>query len=268
MLIKFLSSPRFLAAYSGALTVTFLLTVSLALTHGGMRLPSVSGAEQHASRNADFDQVTVHRLNVIEPDGTPRLTISDKAEFPGSFFKGREYSRPDRREAGMLFMNDEGTENGGMVFGGYKSSDGLMHSYGHLSFDEYQQDQTLALDTSQDGDTRDTAYQINDISGPTLITPEVMSAYGAVKTMPQGPERQKALAAVRAKYPMKVTGRAALEREPDQSAVLRLRDPQGRTRILLRVAQDGNPSMQFFDADGRVNHQWPENSSHGKPGVQ
>jgi hypothetical protein len=33
----------------------------------------------------DFDELTVHRINIIEPDGTPRLIISDKAEFAGEF---------------------------------------------------------------------------------------------------------------------------------------------------------------------------------------
>ena len=66
--------------------------------------------------------------------------------------------------------------------------------------------------------------------------------------MPDGPEKQKAMSAVMAKYPMKLHARASIERDPDKSAVLRLRDPEGRTRILLRAASDGTPSMQFLDA--------------------
>jgi hypothetical protein len=266
--VRFFSSSRFLAAYSGILTATFLFTVSLAISRDRIGLLRVAGAAQHDTRRSDFDQLTVHRLNIVEPDGTPRLVISDKAEFPGAFFNGREYTRPDRQQAGMLFMNDEGTENGGMLFGGYKSSDGKPHSFGHLSFDEYEQDQTLSIDTTQDGDTRDTAYQINDNVGPALITPDVVAAYGAVRAMPQGPEREKAMATVRAKYPLKLLGRAALEREPDQSAALRLRDPEGHTRILLRVAADGTPTMQFLDAEGKVSHQWPETPVPGKSGFR
>ena len=89
-------------------------------------------------------------LNVQGQDGTPRLVIADKAKFPGTFFKGKEGSRADRAgEAGMLFMNDEGTENGGLIFGGYAGSDGVAHAFGHLSFDEYEQDQTMSLDAGQ-----------------------------------------------------------------------------------------------------------------------
>ncbi len=265
-MLRFFSSARFLVVYSGMLTVIFVLTVSLDIAHGGISLLRVSGAEQHDGHHPDFDQLTVHRINIVEPDGTPRLVISDKAEFPGGFFKGREFTRSDRQEAGMLFMNNEGTENGGMLFGGYQSSDGKRHSFGHLSFDEYEQDQTLSMDTDQDGETRETAYQINDNDGATLLTPDVGAAYSAARAMPQGPEKQKALAAVAAKYPVKLRGRAALGRDADKSAVLRLRDPDGHTRILLRVAPDGTPTMQFLDAAGTVTHQWPETPPPGHPG--
>jgi regulator of RNase E activity RraB len=264
-MLKFLANPRFLAAYSGLLTVVFVLTVSLEITHGGIGLLRVSRTEQHDKQHADFDQLTVHRINVVEPDGTPRLVISDKAEFPGEFFKGRELARLDRQEAGMLFMNDEGTENGGMLFGGYQSSDGKLHSSGHLSFDEYEQDQTLSMDTFQDGETRETAYQINDNDGATLMTPDVIAAFAAVHEMPEGTDKQKALAAVAAKYQTNLRGRASIERDADKSAALRLRDPDGHTRILLRVAPDGTPTMQFLDAAGKVTHQWPGTPDHVGP---
>jgi hypothetical protein len=87
-----------LAIYSGVLTLAFAVTV-------------LSGAT--ASRNQIFGTITVRRINVIEPDGTVRLTISNRADFPGSWRHKKEYPRPDRREAaGMLFMNEEGAELG------------------------------------------------------------------------------------------------------------------------------------------------------------
>jgi hypothetical protein len=239
-------------------TVAFFLTISLGLVRGDFGLHRVSASEQQDSRHPNFDQITVHRINVVEPDGTPRLIISDKAEFAGEYYHGKELSRPDRQDsAGMLFLNDEGTENGGMIFGGYKSKDGTLHSFGHLSFDEYEQDQTLSLDANQDGQERSSSYQIND-NTTTLLTPEVFSAYEAVHAMPEGPEKQKAMAAVVARYPVKLRARASIERDPDKSAALRLRDPEGRTRILLRVTADGTPTMQFLDASGKVLHHWPD----------
>jgi hypothetical protein len=254
-MIKFLSHPRFLAVYSGTLTVVFALTTGASLWNHS--LPPVH-AEPRNSEDRVLDQLTVHRINIVEPDGTPRLVISDKARFPGGFFMGKEFDRADRRSAGMLFMNDEGTENGGMLFGGYKSADGKFHSYGHLSFDEYEQDQSLSFDTDQDGDELSTAYAINDNVGDTLLTPEVVAAYGAMERMPDGPEKEKAAAALRSKYPFRLPHRASLERDKDSSVALRLRDTEGHTRILLRVAADGSPSLQALDPAGKVVHQWPE----------
>jgi hypothetical protein len=255
-MLKLFSQSRFLVVYSALLTVAFVTTVGFDFVAHTTR--PVLGAEHHDYRHSDFDQLTVHRINIVEPDGTPRLVISDKAEFPGGFFKGKEFARPDRSSAGMLFMDDEGTENGGMLFGGYKSADGKLHSYGHLSFDGYEQDQSMSLDSYQDGDERATSYQINDNVGDALFTPEFLDAMKAVRAMPDGPARQKAMADFKAKYTYSLPPRASLAREPDKSAVLRLRDPQGHSRILLRVAADGTPTMQFLDASGKVTHQWPE----------
>jgi hypothetical protein len=46
--------------------------------------------------------------------------------------------------------------------------------------------------------------------------------------------------------------RIMLGRADDKSAVLQLKDTEGRNRIILKVAADGTPSMQFLDADGHV----------------
>ena len=69
-------------------------------------------------RNRTFGTITARRINIVEPDGTVRLTISNRADFPGAWNRGKEYARPDRREAaGMLFVSDEGTEQGGFHLG-------------------------------------------------------------------------------------------------------------------------------------------------------
>jgi hypothetical protein len=258
-----LSKPEFLVIYSGVLTIVFVLTVVFAAARGAFSVRTVSAAGQGSLHSAEFDQITVHRINIVEPDGTQRLILSDKAEFPGSLYHGREIARPDRTDsAGMLFINDEGTENGGLLIGGYKGKDGTAHSWGHLSFDEYDQDQTLALDTSQDGDDRDAHYQISD-NGDGMLTPEAMEAFENARRLPAStPEeriaKQQARATVIAKYGLRGYPRAELGRERDKSVGLRLKDASGHDRILIRVAPDGTPSMEFLDAGGHVTQHWPE----------
>jgi hypothetical protein len=110
----------------------------------------------------------------------------------------------------------------------------------------------MSIDADQDGDEHATSYQINDNTGDTFFTPDVLANFSNLHPMPEGPAKRAAIADFRAKHRYSLRQRASLGREPDKSAVLRLLDPEGHTRILLRVASDGTPSMQFPDAEGKV----------------
>lgn len=235
---KIFGHQKFLAIYSFVLTLAFASVVLL-----GARKPEPS---------ARFDQITVHRINVVEPDGTTRLVISDKAEFPGAYYLGKEYPRTDRDAAGMLFNDEEGTENGGLIFGGQKDKGGVPHSFGHLSFDEYQRDQTLVLESSSDGEERTTYYLINEDSTPWAITPEVSAEFQRMKALPPGPERTAASKALEMKYPGGIVNRGYFGRAKDKSVRLSLKDQEGRERLVARVDADGTPVLEFLDARGTV----------------
>src|ERR1700689_5661384 len=97
----------------------------------------------------DFVEIDVQRINVREPDGTLRMTISNAATAPGLIFKGTEHPFPNRQAAGIFFFNDEGSGKGGLLFGGAKKGQNVS-SGGHLSFDQYEQDQVIALDQTED----------------------------------------------------------------------------------------------------------------------
>ena len=150
--MKLFASRRFLAIYSGVLTLVFAIMVVCGFA---------------APRDATFDQITVRRINFVEPDGAPRLIISDRAEFPGAFMRGKEYPRPERRDvAGMLFMNDEASEMEGLIRAGLKQKDGTIQNHGHLSFDQYEQDQIFAIDSG--GRTRTNSPRSGSVSAATI----------------------------------------------------------------------------------------------------
>src|SRR2546426_11540393 len=101
--MNFLSNPKFLSVYSAVLTVTFAIVV----------LGAASSV-----RNQKFGIITARRINIVEPDGTVRLTISNRADFPGAWNRKKEYPRPDRREgAGGLFFIWERKQTGGVILG-------------------------------------------------------------------------------------------------------------------------------------------------------
>jgi hypothetical protein len=148
---KLFGNQRFLAIYSGILTIVFAVTVLSGLT-----------AQKPAPAKANFDEINVQRINIVEPDGTLRMVISDKTRFPGIISRGKEFPHPNRKTAGMLFFNEEGTENGGLIFGGAKQKDGTSSSGGHLSFDDYDQDQVIAIDSQQYGEWKSNRIVFTD----------------------------------------------------------------------------------------------------------
>jgi hypothetical protein len=232
--MRLFSDQRFLAIYSGVLTIAFAVTLFCGFA---------------ALRSQSFDQLTVHRINFVEPDGTPRLIISDRAEFPGSFMRGKEYQRPDRRDAaGLLFMNDEASEMGGLIWSGLKDKDGKIQDHGHLSFDEYEQDQIFAIDSGREDQDKFSAIRIGE-RGDYPIQ-QTFDASLQIDKMPKDQQD-----AEWKKFFATHTGdanRIYLGRSPDKSASLRIKDEQGHDRIIIRVDAAGKPVIQFLDEGGKV----------------
>lgn len=191
----------FLSLYAGLLTLVFLAT-------------AVYGREKWT---ASPDEITVQRINIVEPDGTPRLIISNHAKLPGVLVHGKE--KPlDRPQAGLIFLNDEGSEIGGLIFGGRKDKDGhVRDSGGSLSFDRYQANQVVQLLGVDDAEDR--------------------LAELAVSDSPSGGD---------------VRRRIWLGRGDDGAASLALLDGKGRKRIVLRVAEDGMSTISVLDATGKT----------------
>ena len=241
MLARIFSHPRFLVAYSALVTLAFAVSVSMGLV----------GTARTSGKTTEFDRIRVHRIDVVEPDGTPRLIIADRTEYPGSFYRGREIDRPDRRDsAGMLFINDEGTEDGGLIYGG-ATTDGKRSSFSHLSFDQYEQDQTVVLGTALYSDgSRTAGISLNDMPDQS-ITPDDYAEVQRIKAMPHGEPRAAAWAAYQKKHPFGQE-RASLEREADGSVGLALKDKEGRVRLQLKVETDGSPIIELVNQEGKT----------------
>ena len=234
-------TSRFLVVYSAIVTLAFMLT-----TYFGF-VRTVHGE----SKVTEFDRIRAHRIDLVEPDGTVRLILSNRADYPGSFYHGKEIARPDRNDsAGLLFINDEGTEDGGLIYGG-KVVNGKPMSFGHLSFDQYDQDQTFSFDSGLEDGQKFSSIRLNDVPDFAL-TPAVMEETQRVKAMPHGPARSAAWAALMKKYQNFGTERASLARRSDGSVGLTLRDDQGHPRLRLTVDHSGTPSFDMLDAQGRI----------------
>jgi hypothetical protein len=230
------SNPKFLAVYSGAVTAALMVVL-------------LSGFAP-ARKKAVFDEIEVKRINLVEPDGTLRLVLSDKAMFPGAIVKGKEYPH-NRDTAGFIFYNDEGTENGGLIFGGSKDKNGKVSAGGSLTFDQYEQDQAIQLIQNEEDGKRFVALKINDL-------PEKNMDWGIlskITVMKDGPE--KAAEFGKHKDMVEIKNRIFIGKADDSSANIVLRDTQARKRAALSVAADGTPSLAFFDENGKETSRIP-----------
>ena len=198
------NTQRFLIVYSAVVTLAFAVVV-------------LSGFAS-AGRKTKFDELDVQRINVVEPDGTLRMVVSNKARLPGVIIRGKEEHQEDRPYAGMLFYNNEGSENGGLVFGGHKNAKGEVEdSGGSLSFDKYDAGQVVQLAGVDDHE--------NNFAGL------------AVSESAAGGNSHR---------------RIWVGRDNSGSAELDLLDAAGKKSIVLQVAADGAPRIAFLDANGKT----------------
>ena len=175
-----------------------------------------------ALRSQEFDEITVHRIKVVEPDGTLRMVISNHDRFPGVIVRGKELGPNQRPGAGMLFLNNEGTENGGLIFGGHQDAAGQVVDAGvSLSFDKYgASGNFVQLAGVSDIHNRFAGLRVRDnsIRGPN-------------------------------------NNRVWVGNGDDGAATVALMDSQGRRRIVMEVKADGASSLAFLDGNGKVLNQ-------------
>jgi hypothetical protein len=183
-----------------------------------LSLVLLTGASR--SEDAHFDEITVHRINIVEPSGTLRMVISNRARLPGIIVHGKE-TPYDRPQAGMIFYNDEGSENGGLIFGGRRNEKGeIVDSGGSLSFDKYEANQVVQLAGVDDSHDRFAGLSVTD--------------------SPRAGESHE---------------RIWVGRGQDGVAALSLMDEKGRKRITMEVAAEGTPRLGFLDINGKIINQ-------------
>ena len=193
----------------------------------------------------DDDVITAQRINIVEPDGTLRLVISCRDRFPGVIIHGNETQHPNRNDvAGLIFYNDEATEEGGLLWNGVRTGDAAAGSV-HLSFDNYDQDQTLLVEAVDNGPDR-RVQRVEFVDRPDWPLSDLV-----------GLGENEALEFL-STHDVPARPRMRLAREEDASVGLTLRDQAGRPRIVLRVSADGVPSIEVLDHNGQVVAQLPD----------
>ncbi|MEP7039333.1 MAG: hypothetical protein ABI891_13450 [Acidobacteriota bacterium] len=117
----------------------------------------------------------------------------------------------------MLFCNDKGSENGGLIFGGRKNDKGeIVDAGGSLSFDKYGANQIIQLIGVDDKEDKFAGLSITDSLTGTD------------------------------------TRRRIWVGRDDKNASIALMDAKGKKRIVLEVKADGESSISFLKDNGKA----------------
>ena len=245
--MRFLSSPRFLAIYSGVLTIVFAATI-------------LTGFAQ-SERKASFEQLDVQRINIVGPDGQNQMVISNRQLVPEAILDGKTFESQGRHNgAGIIFYNSEGDEDGGLAFSSVKTTNGYSAD-GDLMFDQHKQDQTVGIEYVDENGQRRAGLHVWDRGNIDLA--QMVEHFNAVKNMPAGPEKDAAMKQLQEQQKNGDFGATRLfaGKTPDKNATVSLYDAKGNPRLRLSVSAAGEAKIDFLDENGKVTYSLPQTAS-------
>ena len=144
---------------------------------------------------------------------------------------------------GILFFNDEGTENGGLGGGGIPQGRQVI-SVGHLSFDQYEQDQVISLDQGEENGRRIAGLTFSDRPDTPLPVGTLLD------------KQSKAEARAELERLDKSGGfgysRLFIGKTTDRDSTVVLKDAKGRARLVMKVQAEGSATIEFLDEAGKV----------------
>lgn len=210
------------------------------------------GATQ-AIRQATFDSITVHRINVMDREGKLAMVIAshdDEAAPVIQGYSGGHREQGNNADNGIIFFNQLGDEQGGLV---WNSTADRAHSGDSLSFDTANTDQLIHV---EDGD--DNGHHYAGVIGWDRVANEeemlvpLMRALDAARTPAQ---RDAVMAQLRARPG--APARFFVGYDRDDVSQLTLSDGRGRPRLRLLVTAAGDAKIEFLDAAGNVTSEYP-----------
>jgi hypothetical protein len=215
-------------------------------------------AFQRAPQPTKFTEIDVERINFVEPDGKLRLVISNRARSIGPVYKGKPFGYPGGTRPGMIFFNDEGTENGGLTFTGRRGPDGRYQAGTNMSFDQFDQDQVVVLSYQDNNGQRRSGLTISDRADVNIY--DMVLARDSIMKITDTTRRAAAMRewqAPRNGVPL-YAERAYVGRDRSKNAVVNLSDAQGRPRLRMIVDSLGAARIEFLDERGQVTTRLPQ----------
>jgi hypothetical protein len=232
--------------YAVFITLLLVSAILLAFTNSGI---------------SHFKEISAERINIVEGNGQLRMVIANKERSPENLQYGKPFTPPisGGNRPGIIFYNDEGTENGGLVFMGHKDSSGNYEATGHFSFDQYNQNQVLYLTYADSNGDQNTGLHIDDWqTNPPFW--EWRAKYKKAQQLPDGAAKEALLKKLmEPKAGEKAFAqRVFVGKDDSKTAMVMLGDRMGRPRLQLLVDSMGAARLNFLDEKGNITYSLPK----------
>ncbi len=222
---------KFLKVYSGFLTVALLSTIFYVMNQ---------------TKERNFKEINVERINIIESNGDLKLVISNSKRQHQGIINGKPLPKRER-QAGLIFFNSAGDECGGLVYDGNDKEAGLV-----LSVDKYRDDQVMQLRyiENTEKDARTYGMQFWDYPKEDGFQ-ERNQAFENLKKIEDNKEKRAAY------LKMKQDGllpedRMFVGKKMNKDVGLFINDNKGRPRIKIYIDNNNNPKIELLNEEGDI----------------
>lgn len=204
-----------------------------------------------------FKEIDVERINVLGANGKPVLVITNGSLMPGPAINGKTYARDviDGRKymSGMIFFNELGDEVGALAYAGIKKDSANYSAIGHLSFDQWHQNQVLALDYNDRSGNRYAGMRIWDRPENASFD-KILDLMQAMNQTGNSPGKKDSLRKLW--NAAKERGENGVERmfigSKNEKAQIELKDKKGNVRTRLYIDDNGEAKLEFLNAKGET----------------
>ena len=210
-----------------------------------------------------FSEIDVERINILGTNGKPVMVISNNQKIPGVSMNGKTYPKEfsDGRErySGIIFFNEQGDEVGGLLYNGFPLKDSGYFAIEHLSFDQWKQNQVVAIQYIDNGKIRRSGLRVWD--RPSTVTmDEIFDRFVTRNKLPKNSSSYDSITKII--QASNARGDNGVERmfvgSLNEEAQIQLKDKKGNTRAKLYIDKDGDARLEFLNENGTVKKTFPD----------
>jgi hypothetical protein len=202
------------------------------------------------------EEIDAERINIVDSSGKLLMALSNSRLIPGPSMNGKTYPREyaDGRQffSGIIFYNPQGDEVGGLIYTGFPKDSGYF-AMEHLSFDQWKQNQVVALQYIDNGKTQRAGLRIYD-RPKNVPLDEIFDRFKIKNALPKNSHAYDSI--MKEIKTSADRGDNGAERmfigSLDQEAQIQFRDKKGHIRLKLFVDDNGEAKIVFLDEKGNI----------------